>query len=131
MPGDTTADAGPAADPRLLAAAIHRQRGALWFTSEAQLQTALADLLAAEGYQAAGQVRLGPGERLDFLVGGGIAVELKVAGPPDALERQITRYAAHDQVTAIVIVTTRARHQGMPEQVGGKPVFVVYLGGAF
>lgn len=74
--------------------------------------------------------RLGPGDRPDFLLAGGIALEMKgprhMQGP---VLRQLERYAAHGEVTGLVLATARAMH--MPRQVGGKPLRVVNLGRAW
>lgn len=105
-------------------------RAGLRFVTEAQMQAAVASALAAAGWAAVPQARLGDRDRPDFLAAGGIALELKVAGTPAALQRQVTRYAAHAEVTAIVVVTCRARHRGLPPFINGKPVLVVFLGGA-
>src|SRR3546814_15305462 len=69
---------------------------------------------------------LGPGERVDFLVGDRIAVELKVKCSPRVMMRQLQRYAAHDKVQAIILVT--ATVTSMPDSMNGKPVYVVNLG---
>ena len=119
---------GTSAAAQHVAETISRHRGRLRYTTESQLQGAVAALLADEGFHAQGQARLGPADRLDFLVDG-IAVELKVNGTADALERQVTRYMAHDEVTAVVVVTSRARHRGLPPLINGKPVLVVFLPG--
>ncbi|HEX7887558.1 MAG TPA: hypothetical protein VF474_16410 [Phenylobacterium sp.] len=74
--------------------------------------------------------RLGPGDRPDFLIDGRIVVEVKGRrhrGP--AVLRQLERYAAHPQVEAIVLATSRA--MTMPAQIGGKPVRVLNLGRAW
>jgi hypothetical protein len=122
---DVTADAG-ALDAQMLCQAI--AAGRLRYTTEAQLQQALADLFADAGIDADGQVRLGVHERPDFMAGG-VAVELKVKGTLGDLTRQLGRYAAHDQVTAVIVVTRCARHRDVPREINGKPVYVVWLSG--
>lgn len=71
-------------------------------------------------------------DRVDFLVPKGIAIEVKVGGGLAEVTRQLHRYAQHAQVSALVLVTTRALHLGVPRQLNGKPVDVVHVtGGAF
>jgi hypothetical protein len=111
-----------------VAGLIGRRRGLLRYTTERQLQDALEVLFASEGLGALREQPLGPLDRPDFLIGG-VAVEVKVGGTPDALERQVTRYLTHDTVTAVVVVTNRARHRGLPPEISGKPVLVVFLAG--
>lgn len=126
------ADDGVAVFADALCRVIGRARGALVFTTEAQMQAAMAALFAAEGIDAESQVALGPGERPDFMIGAPgvrIAVELKRAGTPDALARQVRRYARYDQVKAIVVITNRVRHRDIPREIDGKPVRVVCLAG--
>jgi hypothetical protein len=113
-----------------LARTISRRAGELRFTTEPDLQAGTGALLAAEGFTARPQARLGPLERLDFLVDG-IAVELKVRGTASELERQVTRYLSHEEVRGVLVVTNRARHRGLPREINGKPVWVVWIAGAF
>jgi hypothetical protein len=115
------------AGPQQLASML--SRAGLRFVTEAQMQDAVDTALAAAGYQFTPQARLGDRDRPDFLAAGGIVLELKVAGTAAELERQVTRYAAHVEVTAVVVVTCRARHRGIPPLINGKPILVVFLGG--
>jgi hypothetical protein len=113
-----------------LARAISRRSGELRFATERDLQAGVAALLAAEGFTAEPQPRLSPLERPDFLVDG-VAVELKVKGGAAELERQVARYLGHDQVGGVLVITNRARHRGLPGQINGKPVWVMWIPGAF
>ncbi|MBF6618804.1 MAG: hypothetical protein ITG02_01055, partial [Patulibacter sp.] len=96
----------------------------------ARLELALlnADLLPVHR-----EVRLSVRDRIDHVVGR-IGIECKVAGDPDSVRRQMERYADHDRIEALVLVTTRSRHaelQGYVLSARGRavPVAVVYLGG--
>lgn len=109
------------------AAAVKLRAFRFRFGCEDDLQAAIADALAPVPVER--EVRLGPNDRVDHLLPGGVVVEVKVAGPRDCVLAQLTRYAAHDRVTGLVLVTTRARHQDMPADLFGKPLEVVYLGG--
>lgn len=109
-----------------IAAAIGRGRRTLRYTTERNLQDALVALFAAAEIPAEREHRLSGTDRPDFLIGG-VAVEVKIKGSSAELERQIRRYAAYPEVTGIVVVTNRARHRGMPAQIDGKPVQVVFL----
>lgn len=93
------------------------------------LQAGVAAAITAAGLPAEREVRLSPEDRLDVLTGG-VAVEVKTAGTTDNVLRQLQRYAQHDRITALLLVTTKARHRTLPDQVGGKPLRVVHLGGA-
>ena len=124
----------PAAVPEVtlteLARAISRRSGELRFATERDLQDGVAALLAAEGFTAEPQARLSPLDRPDFLVDG-VAVELKVKGGAAELERQVGRYLGHDEVMGVLVITNRARHRGLPRQINGKPVWVMWIPGAF
>jgi len=74
---------------------------------------------------------LGPKDRVDFWVeGSGIAVELKTMGPLSKVVSQVARYAAHDSVHGVLLVTTSQRlARGMPDTLAGKPVRGVLLSG--
>ena len=71
------------------------------------------------------EAKLGPGCRIDYLVGS-IGIEIK-KGKPDAnaLKRQIMRYAAFDQIEAIIVLTSRT--VALPKTVLGKPVHGIVL----
>jgi len=68
---------------------------------------------------------LGPADRVDFLVGG-TAVELKIKAQKRAIYRQMERYAMHDVVDGLILVTAGAT--SLPARINDKPVFVVKLG---
>lgn len=124
----------PAAAPEVtlaeLARAISRRSGELRFATERDLQAGVAALLADEGFTADPQVRLSPLDRPDFLVDG-VAVELKVKGGAPELERQVARYLGYDEVAGVLVITNRARHRGLPREINGKPVWVIWIPGAF
>lgn len=73
--------------------------------------------------------RLSAGDIPDFYVEG-IVIEVKMnsARPADIL-RQLARYAEHDEVAAIVLVSNRAVRFG--PTVCGKPLAVLHLGRAW
>ncbi|WBO23956.1 hypothetical protein [Sphingomonas abietis] len=96
--------------------------------SEASLQIAIGEALGHAGIDHEREKRLGPADRIDFLCAGGVGIEAKVKYPKRAIYRQLERYAAHDEVTALIIVTATAI--GMPAQLNCKPVFYVSIGRA-
>jgi hypothetical protein len=57
----------------------------------------------------------------------GTAVELKVQGSYDKVLRQLERYAKDQSVVDVVLVTASAKLRGMPSDIGGKQLHVVYL----
>ena len=71
------------------------------------------------------EARLGPGCRIDYLVGE-IGIEIK-KGRPDAsaVKKQLMRYAACEGISALVVLSQRT--VALPKTVLGKPVHVIIL----
>ena len=92
---------------------------------EADIHARVAQLLGERELPFIHEAPIGPRCRVDFLIGT-TAVEIK-KGKPNAkvLLAQLTRYAACDGVSGIVVLTGRGVH--LPEQVLGKPVRLVPL----
>lgn len=120
----------PAPPALAIVAALSRARLDLSFEIATQdgVEAVLRELLGAGAVQR--EYVLGPQDRPDFLVHGCIAIEVKIKGARKRLVfRQLTRYAAHERVTALILVTNLA--MGLPAEIGGKPVHVVSLGRAW
>lgn len=107
-----------------IAAVLQRHR--LRVSTEVALQGDIA--LALDGIPFEREVRLSPSDRPDFMCGD-VAIEAKVKYPKRSIYRQLERYAAHERVAAIVLVTGTA--MGMPAAINGKPIYVVSIGRAF
>lgn len=95
--------------------------------SEALLQEDIAAALTRAELTFDREARLGPAERIDFLVGG-VGIEAKVKCPKRSIFRQLERYAAHAQVSSLILVTNTA--MGLPSEIAGKPLFFVSTGRA-
>jgi len=96
------------------------------FTAERGLQDGIERALLAAGIAATREAPLTKRDRVDFLAGD-IAIEVKVDGSLADVTRQLHRYAACPEVSALVLVTTRGAHTRLPDTLGGKPVRVVHL----
>lgn len=84
--------------------------------------------IGGEGYGR--EVRLSPRDRVDFLVGGCIAVEVKHRrAKASPTLRQLARYAEHPDVTAIILAT--GWPMAMPAELNGKPLHQIGLGRAW
>lgn len=68
---------------------------------------------------------LSPGSRVDFFVDGHIALELKIKMSARHIHRQLERYATHDEVDSLVLMTLGAG--GVASAFLGKPCYVVNL----
>lgn len=116
----------PAATTEAALDVVHAHR--FRHATEDELQQGLAEALAAAGYRVEREARLNTRDRIDLLVDA-VGVEVKIAGIPRDVERQLERYALSDRVRALVLVTNRARHRP-PTTMNGKPVAVASLLGA-
>ena len=93
--------------------------------AEEALHAQAAQALEAAGLEAAHEVRLAPRCRIDFMVGE-IGIEIKKKRPERAkLLAQLTRYAACEQVRALIVVAPRGVN--LPRTIGGKPVKMIAL----
>ena len=103
------------------------------YKDEKELQAGVAQCLTdlKVGFKA--EHSLNPKDRVDFFVPeGGIGVECKTNDSKggaglSAVTRQLWRYAKSDEVKAIILITTRAKHRELPEKILDKQVLVVYL----
>jgi hypothetical protein len=105
-----------------------RSRRFTRFRDEAELQRLMAGVFAEDGIAALREHALSAKDRPDFYFEG-VAVEVKIGGSTTSLARQLFRYAEVESVTALVLVSTRARHTTMPTTMVGKPVVNVHVGG--
>ena len=93
--------------------------------TEEELHEQIACALYACGLEAQHEVRLAPRCRIDFMCGG-IGVEIKKSRPERSkLIAQLTRYAACDQVEALVVAAPRGIN--MPREIAGKRIVMVAL----
>lgn len=90
-----------------------------------QMRVEQALLAAGASYQREVVVA---GGRIDFAIGA-IGLECKVKDPLAALTRQCSAYTDDPRLNAIVVLTTKMAHRGLPDSLGGKPVRVVWCGG--
>jgi len=96
---------------------------------ESELHDAIAKMLDDIGVAYEREYRLDAHDRPDFwLPDNRVAIEAKVDGSSTEVARQLKRYASHDVVRDVILVTTRARHNAVPDSLSGKPVHVVNVG---
>lgn len=85
-----------------------------------------AELVRRFGDRVRREHSLSPGDRPDFMVEG-VVVEVKIRGAQKrSIFRQLTRYAEHDAVTALILASGVS--MGLPEAINGKPCYFVSLG---
>lgn len=96
-------------------------------STERALQDAIEGALKAANIPFSRELALSSRDRPDFLLSdGAVVLEAKVRYPKKAIYRQMARYASHQGVEALILVTGTA--MGMPAAIDGKPVFVVSTG---
>lgn len=93
--------------------------------AEEELHAQALRALADAGLEPRHEVRLAPRCRIDVMCGG-IGVEIKKSRPQrGALVRQLSRYAACEQVQQLVVIAPRG--VDLPRSIGGKRVTMVGL----
>lgn len=105
----------------------HQLRGLrMPVTTELALQDALEEWLNSSGMPFEREVRMGPKDRIDFMVADTIGIEVKTRHPRRQIYRQLERYCEGDRLTGLVLVT--GTYLGLPDQIHGVPLFLVSLG---
>lgn len=114
-------------DPlRVLTLASILQRARLRVSTEAVLQADIETVLKQHEVSYVREKSLGPKDRPDFICDAEIVIEAKARYGKRAIFRQLERYAAHETVGGIILVTNTAL--GMPARINGKPIYVVSVG---
>jgi hypothetical protein len=114
-------------DPTEFIRLIKRTRVRLSGEKDAQADIEAALVAAEMPYER--EFRLDASDIPDFMLPGGIAVEVKLRQPKRSIHAQCRRYCAHEAVKGLVLVTATAT--GFPPEIGGKPCWVVSLGSAW
>lgn len=98
-------------------------------TSEDSIQRGIERVLEVFGLSFEREFRLSGADRLDFLVDG-IAIEVKRQGSRQDLLRQLSRYAQHEAVRELLVVTARLQLSDLPSELHGKPLDCLSLLGS-
>ena len=92
---------------------------------EYDIHTAVAGALTGAGLEYVHEYKLGPRNRIDFLVGR-VGIEVKKGRPATSdLTRQLRRYLESDDLGGVVVVTQRVT--ALPATIHGKPVRLISL----
>ena len=100
------------------------------FTSEKELQDGIETALQQNHLAYLRETALSTPDRPDFLVEAGIAIEIKIKGTMAELLRQASRYAAHPDITGILVIGTPHWLPRVPIALCEKPVRAVRLMGS-
>lgn len=95
-------------------------------TDEKFLQARIEETFIAEGVAFEREVRLSSKDIIDFIVEGGVGIEVKIKGGKRAIYDQVVRYCAHERIGSVVLLTSVA--MGFPPEIGGKSCYVASLG---
>lgn len=101
------------------------------FNNEKELQGGIAQVLSKLNIEFKAEVKLTARDRIDFLCGD-IGIEIKTndsAGGASlsSVTRQLWRYTEHEEISSLILVTTRSKHRNLPQELNGKSLYVVYL----
>jgi hypothetical protein len=101
----------------------------LRFSTEATLQSDIEIVLSSEGVEHHREVQLSKKDIIDFVVGR-VGIECKIDGPRTAVLSQLSRYAQHDSVDELLLVTSRASHRLLHGlTLNEKSIHVLWIGG--
>ncbi len=103
-------------------------KGRFNLTNEKETQVQIDQALKAANLTFSREYRLDPANIPDFFFDG-IAVEIKIKGNSKKIYKQMERYSLFSEVKVLILVTNRS--MGFPEQINGKPVYLVNLGKAW
>jgi len=109
----------------VVAAVLRQSR--LRLSTERALQDSIAEVLTAAKIPFEREKALSKRDRPDFLLADGrVVLEAKFKYPKKAIYRQLARYAEHDQVTVLMLITGTA--MGMVDTIQDKPVVMISAG---
>jgi hypothetical protein len=101
------------------------------FSTEEELQAGLAKALDTSGISFRREVILSKRDRIDFMLDGGVGIEVKIDGSISALTRQLFRYADLPEINGLLVVVSANRLANLPTEINGKPVHRIRIMRAF
>lgn len=101
------------------------QRARLPLTDEKITQASIADVLSNKGIKFSREHNLSSEDIADFLLDGGICIEVKLRGQRKSIYRQLERYAAHEKVKGIILATSVCMR--LPDNIHGKMALTTSL----
>lgn len=97
------------------------------FCSEIDLQNGIEQVLKQSGLAYEREKHLTERDRPDFMVGAGLAIEVKIKGTLAQALRQISRYTDHQRIDAVLLVGTPYWMRDVPQTINGKPIYAMRL----
>ena len=93
------------------------------FSNEKDLQAGMRKVFDSMGEEFTYEHRLSDEDIVDFyFVGKKVGVEAKIDHSLSDLTRQLFRYAQHESILGILVVTSKARLANLPEEMNHKPI---------
>lgn len=100
----------------------------LTYRDELDLHEAMIEVFDASGIDYEHEAELGEAGTIDFLLeASGLGIEVKVDQSLAAVTRQMTRYAHHDSIAELMLVTAVAKHRALPRVLAGVPTHLYSL----
>lgn len=106
------------------------------YATENELQQQLHELLKTTSAEVIREHRLSSRDRVDFFLKSerrNVALECKIKGSVTAITSQLARYAESEDVSEIVLVTSKRVHLAAEcfreKEILGKPLYGVWIGG--
>lgn len=90
-------------------------------TDEKETQVQLSKIFDDNKIPYAREYSLSKEDIVDFLVNDSIAIEVKIKGQKRAIYRQLVRYATHEKVKNVILLTGVS--MGLPSEIEGKPTY--------
>lgn len=85
------------------------------YSSEVQLHERIADVLLDAGFSFEREVELDAKNRADFVIDGGVVIEVKVDGDMGSALSQARRYSKIEGVTGVLLASACGWARGLPE----------------
>ncbi len=98
------------------------------WANESDLQDAIEQVLITNQVEYEREFRLSRMDRPDFFIDG-LVIEVKVVGSVPVVARQLQRYARHESVQHVLLVSAKRAHRQCEGSLQGKPVKVIVVGG--
>lgn len=93
------------------------------FSNEKDLQAGIGKVFRGMGEEFLAEHHLSDEDIVDFYFPGKkIGVEAKIDHSLSDLTRQLFRYAQHESILGILVVTSKARLANLPEDMNHKPI---------
>jgi hypothetical protein len=109
-----------------IAAMLSRKRFTL--ATEKDVQAEIEAVLKSTVPEYRREVELNGKNEIDFMVGT-VGIEVKIKGAKAAIYKQLERYAAFDEVTELIFVTSKS--VGIPATINNKSIYVVNMSKAW